>query len=92
MILTRSGSDASAYLKDGAEVSVPVDRVDVVDTIGAGDTFNAGVLARLAELGMLVKGLDRRHRSGADAGRPQLRHAGRRDHRVPRRREPAVAA
>ena len=55
VILTRSGSEASAFLKDGAEVSVPVDRVDVVDTIGAGDNFNAGVLAKLAELGMLVK-------------------------------------
>ena len=55
VILTRSGSGAAAFLKDGTEVSVPVDRVDVVDTIGAGDTFNAGVLAKLAELGLLIK-------------------------------------
>ena len=55
VILTRSGSDAAAFLKDGAEVSVPVERVEVVDTIGAGDTFNAGVLAKLAELGLLIK-------------------------------------
>ena len=55
VILTRSGSGASAFLKDGTEVSVPVERVDVVDTIGAGDTFNAGVLAKLAELGLLIK-------------------------------------
>ena len=55
VILTRSGSDAAAFLKDGTEVSVPVERVEVVDTIGAGDTFNAGVLAKLAELGLLVK-------------------------------------
>ena len=55
MILTRSGAGASAFLKDGTEVSVPVERVDVVDTIGAGDTFNAGVLAKLAELGLLIK-------------------------------------
>ena len=55
VILTRSGSDASAFLKDGTEISVPVDRVEVVDTIGAGDTFNAGVLAKLAELGLLIK-------------------------------------
>ena len=55
VILTRSDSGATAFLKDGTEVSVPVDRVDVVDTIGAGDTFNAGVLAKLAELGLLIK-------------------------------------
>ena len=55
VILTRSGSGATAFLKDGTKVSVPVDRVDVVDTIGAGDTFNAGILAKLAELGLLLK-------------------------------------
>ena len=55
VILTRGGSGATAFLTDGTEVSVPVDRVDVVDTIGAGDTFNAGVLAKLAELGLLIK-------------------------------------
>ena len=55
VILTRSDSGATAFLKDGTRVSVPVDRVDVVDTIGAGDTFNRGVLAKLAELGLLIK-------------------------------------
>lgn len=55
MILTRSGDGAIAFLKDGTRVSVPVERTDVVDTIGAGDTFNAGVLARLTELGLLAK-------------------------------------
>ena len=56
VILTRGGGGgATAFLKDGTKVSVPIDRVDVVDTIGAGDTFNAGVLATLAELGLLIK-------------------------------------
>jgi len=55
VILTRGRGDAAAFLKDGSEVSVPVDRVEVVDTIGAGDTFNAGVLAKLAERGLLIK-------------------------------------
>ena len=55
VILTRSSGGATAFLKDGTKVSVPVDRVDVVDTIGAGDTFNAGVLAKLAEVGLLIK-------------------------------------
>ncbi len=55
VILTRGGDGAAAYLADGTEVTIPVARVDVVDTVGAGDTFNAGVLAKLDELGQLSK-------------------------------------
>ena len=55
VILTRSGDSITGFLKDGTEVSVPIERTDVVDTIGAGDTFNAGILARLTERGLLVK-------------------------------------
>lgn len=55
VIVTRGGEGATGYLPDGAKVDVPVSRVDVVDTVGAGDTFNAGLLAKLAELGCLNK-------------------------------------
>lgn len=55
VILTRGGDGVTAYLEGGPEVSVPVSRVEVVDTVGAGDTFNAGVLAKLSELGQLSK-------------------------------------
>lgn len=55
VILTRGGDGASAFMSDGAEVSAPVERVEVVDTVGAGDTFNAGVLASLSEQGALTK-------------------------------------
>jgi fructokinase len=55
VIVTRGGDGAVGYLPDGAEVHVPVKRVQVVDTVGAGDTFNAGVLAKLSELGALRK-------------------------------------
>lgn len=55
VIVTRGGDGAVGYLPDGAELHVPVKRVQIVDTVGAGDTFNAGVLAKLSELGSLRK-------------------------------------
>ncbi|WP_425081943.1 carbohydrate kinase family protein [Ruegeria arenilitoris] len=55
VIVTRGGDGASGYLADGSETSVPVRPVQVVDTVGAGDTFNAGVLAELERGGQLTK-------------------------------------
>jgi fructokinase len=55
VILTRGGEGATGFLADGTEVNVPAARVEIVDTVGAGDTFNAGVLAKLYELGALQK-------------------------------------
>ena len=55
VIVTRGGEGATGYLRDGSEVTVPSRRVAVVDTVGAGDTFNAGVLARLSSLGVLSR-------------------------------------
>lgn len=55
VILTRGGEGATAYMPGGGEVSVPARRVEIVDTVGAGDCFNAGVLARFSELGLLTK-------------------------------------
>jgi fructokinase len=39
----------------GPAVAVPAVRVVPVDTVGAGDTFNAGVLASLHDQGLLSK-------------------------------------
>lgn len=55
VILTRGGEGATGYLANGSEINVPARRVEIVDTVGAGDTFNAGVLAKLDEHGALEK-------------------------------------
>ncbi|MEP2952731.1 MAG: carbohydrate kinase [Sulfitobacter sp.] len=55
VILTRGGEGAMGYLANGEEVQVPAVKAEIVDTVGAGDTFNAGVLAKMSELGQLHK-------------------------------------
>ncbi|MBV1942930.1 carbohydrate kinase [Streptomyces sp. BV286] len=48
VVVTRGGDGLTAFTPDGGEYSVPGERVDVVDTIGAGDTVNAALLHGLA--------------------------------------------
>jgi fructokinase len=55
VIVTRGSEGASGYLANGSETSIPVKPVEVVDTVGAGDTFNAGVLAELDRAGQMTK-------------------------------------
>jgi fructokinase len=55
VVLTRGGAGASAFTHSGIVVDVASKQVEVVDTVGAGDTFNAGVLAKLSENGLLTK-------------------------------------
>lgn len=55
VIVTRGGDGACAYLKSGESVEVSSNKVTVVDTVGAGDTFNAGLLSSLDEQGLLSK-------------------------------------
>jgi fructokinase len=54
VILTRGAEGARAVTRSLA-VEVPAVKVAVADTIGAGDTFSAGVLARLHGKGLLDK-------------------------------------
>lgn len=65
VVLTRGAEGASAVTASGETVSVAVRKVTVVDTVGAGDTFNAGVLARLHGFGLLNR---------ADLGRIEAEH------------------
>lgn len=48
VVVTRGGDGLTVYTRDGGEYAVPGERVEVVDTIGAGDTVNAALLHGLA--------------------------------------------
>ncbi|MFJ9349514.1 carbohydrate kinase [Streptomyces sp. NPDC101237] len=48
VVITHGGEGLSAFTPDGTVYAVPGEGVDVVDTIGAGDTVNAALLHGLA--------------------------------------------
>lgn len=54
VMITEGAEGARAFRAAGARQR-PAMRVSVVDTVGAGDTFNAGFLAGLAKLGALSR-------------------------------------
>ncbi|MHB9754434.1 carbohydrate kinase family protein [Streptomyces sp. BYX5S] len=62
VVVTRGGDGLTVFTRDGGAYTVPGKRVDVVDTIGAGDTVNAALLHGLARRDALspaaVAGLD----------------------------------
>ena len=55
VVITKGSKGAVAYLPNGNVVLQAVPKVKVVDTVGAGDTFNAGFMAQLVTLGQLTK-------------------------------------
>lgn len=52
--ITEGAEGVTGYTAGGA-VRVAARRVEVVDTVGAGDTFNAGLLAGLSDAGLLTR-------------------------------------
>lgn len=55
LVLQTGGATGARAYWAGETVSAPAVRTKVADTIGAGDTFNAGVLASLRRQGVLSK-------------------------------------
>ncbi|MER5521665.1 PfkB family carbohydrate kinase [Streptomyces sp. NPDC002763] len=55
LVLITFGSRGAWAVGHDASVHVPVPAVEVVDTVGAGDAFTAGVLAHLHHTGRLVR-------------------------------------
>ena len=66
VVVTRGAEGALAVTPDGVQRAA-APRVDLVDTVGAGDTFNAGLLVGLARAGALAEGRRGLERMGADA-------------------------
>jgi len=55
VLVTHGGNGATSYLKGGEKLSVPGKRINVVDTVGAGDTFHAAILSYLSRSDKLSK-------------------------------------
>jgi fructokinase len=55
LVLVTEGARGATGFTAGGAVTVAARRVTVADTVGAGDTFNAGVLAALDRAGALTK-------------------------------------
>ena len=53
VVVTRGEQGASAFLRDGRRIDVTAPKVEVVDTVGAGDAFMAGLIDGLWSQGCL---------------------------------------
>ena len=69
VIVTKGAEGVAAYVKNKKVINLPAQKVNVIDTVGAGDTFNAGFLAKLSNLKLLsksnIKNLSSKHISMA---------------------------
>ncbi|SDG68207.1 carbohydrate kinase family protein [Alloyangia pacifica] len=55
LVLETRGAEGALAVTARGRIEVPATRAEVVDTVGAGDTFNAGLLAGLARDGLLTR-------------------------------------
>ncbi|MDH5530906.1 MAG: carbohydrate kinase [Paracoccaceae bacterium] len=55
LVLITEGAKGAHGFTSTASAFAPAKKVDVADTVGAGDTFNAGALVRLNTMGSLTK-------------------------------------
>ena len=55
LVCVTEGAEGVTGFSAEHTVRVPANKVEVVDTVGAGDTFNAGFLAALSDAGALTK-------------------------------------
>ncbi|WP_025127367.1 carbohydrate kinase [Pseudomonas sp. PH1b] len=68
VFLTRGGQGASVFSRRHGHWSVPAQQVKVADTVGAGDTFQAALIAWLTEQGLdSPQGLEQLSREQIDA-------------------------
>ena len=56
LVIVTRGDASSLAFSDGFDVEVAAPQVDVLDTVGAGDSFMAATLAILAEWGLVAPG------------------------------------
>lgn len=55
VVLTKGEDGSTGFYGDGKSVDISIEKVKVADTVGAGDSFNGGLLAKLSELDLLSK-------------------------------------
>jgi len=87
LVVVTRGADGATAFTERHRVVAAGERIRVVDTVGAGDSFRAALLCAIDELGLAsragLEGLD-------EAAFPGLRHPPRGDHlHAPRRRSAA---
>ena len=70
LVLETRGAEGAVAVTARDQITVPARRATVVDTVGAGDTFNAGVLAGLSRAGLLSRAALRA--ASAEALRPAI--------------------